>query len=129
MPEVTVCVVDDDPLYRQAICFMLHPAGYQTVEAEEGEAGLKEIERARATVLIVDMLMPGKEGMETITEAKRRFPGLKIIAISGGGIMKKSDLLSLARNLGADACLEKPFRAKELLETLAGIFEVRSGSV
>jgi DNA-binding response OmpR family regulator len=70
--------------------------------------------------------MPNREGIETILEAKKRFPGIPIIAISGGGRSGPQSFLDLARKLGADDCLAKPFRPTELLDKVAALLGSRS---
>lgn len=117
--KALVCVVDDDPLYRDAICSMLEGTCYTTVTAGDGDEGLKQIHRSGARLLVIDMIMPTKEGLETIAEAKRRFGGIKVVAISGGGHTRPSDVLAWARELGANAILAKPFRKAALLTALA----------
>jgi CheY-like chemotaxis protein len=64
---------------------------------------------------VIDLIMPGKEGLETIIEAKARFPDLKILAVTGGGRLGSADLLSVAREVGADQCLAKPIRNHDLV--------------
>jgi CheY-like chemotaxis protein len=116
-----VCVVDDDPLYRETICTMLEGTRYATVTADDGEVGLKQLEKSGARLLVIDMFMPCREGLETISEAKRRFNDIKVIAISSGGHTQVGDVLNWARELGADTCLAKPFRKAALLAALADV--------
>jgi DNA-binding response OmpR family regulator len=110
-----VCVVDDDTGVRQTICMILETAGYVTSQARDGKEGLEAIARTRATIAVIDILMPNQEGLETIAQAKERFPGLKVLAITGGGQAGTLSYLTLASALGADAVLPKPFRSEELV--------------
>jgi DNA-binding response OmpR family regulator len=114
-PPITVCVIDDDEFVRITICAALHFAGLGTAQAPEGAAGLVQIARTKAGIAIVDIFMPGKEGLETIGDIKANFPHVKVLAISGGGVIARAEVLSLASDLGADAYLAKPFRNEELV--------------
>lgn len=112
-----VCVIEDDAPVRQTICNHLHGAGLAAVGAPDGDVGVETVERENASVAIVDIFMPGKEGLETITELKAKFPLVKILAITGGGVsMPASETLSLADALGADDLLSKPFRRELLIK-------------
>ncbi|HSZ73342.1 MAG TPA: response regulator [Rhizomicrobium sp.] len=113
--KALICVIDDDDAVRQTICRILTGAGHAVVEARDGRMGLKVIEHAHPTMIITDIVMPNREGIETIMEVKQRFPNIPILAISGGGRMEPNGFLDLAGKLGADDCLAKPFRPPELL--------------
>lgn len=113
----TILVIDDDPAMRRVILRALRPRGHALLEAENGDQGLKLLEDGRPDLIITDILMPDKEGIETIREALDRAPGTKIIAISGGSAQNLI-YLDAARAFGAQASLAKPFRAEELLETV-----------
>jgi len=111
-----ICVIDDDESVRQTVGRILKGAGYAVVDAKDGEAGLRAVERSKSVMIITDIVMPNREGIETIREAKQRFPAIPIIAISGGGRLGPDGFLDLALKLGADDCLAKPFRPAELLD-------------
>ncbi|MDZ4865714.1 MAG: response regulator [Alphaproteobacteria bacterium] len=121
--KTTVCVVDDDPAVRHAICSMLERGGYATAQASDGKCGLSEIERSAAAVAVLDIIMPDHEGIETIALVKERFPNVKILAISGGGAIGAETYLTMARGMGADATLAKPFRADVLLPLIAELLQ------
>jgi DNA-binding response OmpR family regulator len=104
-------------MLRQA----LDRVGYEVVEARDGQEGLEHYRAAPIDLIITDILMPGKEGLETIVELQREAPGIRIIAISGGGQMGDLTFLDVARRLGARRVLQKPF---ELREMLAAVHEV-----
>ena len=121
-----ICVIDDDESVRQTVGRILSSAGYAVVNAADGAKGLEVVEQSSPVMIITDIVMPNREGIETIIEAKRRFPGIPIIAISGGGRSGPQSFLDLARKLGADDCLAKPFRPTELLDKVAALLGSRS---
>ena len=121
-----ICVIDDDESVRQTVSRILSGAGYAVVSAADGAKGLEAVERSSPAMIITDIVMPNREGIETILEAKKRFPGIPIIAISGGGRSGPQSFLDLARKLGADDCLAKPFRPTELLDKVAALLGSRS---
>ena len=123
-----VCVVDDDEYVRITLCAALSYAGFATVPAKDGAAALDAIARSNAAIAIVDLIMPGKEGVETIMEAKARFPNLKIVAITGGGSIGANDLLSLAREVGADEVMAKPIRNADLVTAVVRLWDETRGT-
>lgn len=97
---------------------MLKSSGYEISEAPNGKVALRLCKEKQADLIITDLIMPEKEGIETIVEIKRDFPEIKIIAISGGGQSDPETYLALAKKLGAERTLAKPFEMKELLKTV-----------
>lgn len=118
-----ICVIDDDESVRQTVGRILRGAGYAVVEAKDGEVGLRVVERELPAMIVTDIVMPNREGIETIREAKQRFPSIPIIAISGGGRLGPDGFLELAVKLGADDCLAKPFRPAELLDKVSRLLK------
>lgn len=117
-----VLVIEDDEVIRQMICMILAEEGYETVQASNGREGLQVLSVSPAfSLVITDMLMPEKEGIETIREIRKDFPGTRILAISGGGICIPESYLNLARAMGADGTLSKPFGRHELLAAVASV--------
>jgi CheY-like chemotaxis protein len=110
----TILVIDDEAEVRQTLARML--AGHAVHEAADGGAGLALAAELAPDLVVTDILMPEKEGIETIRELRRAHPRVRILAISGGGQSGTLDFLDMARALGADAALAKPFRRSELLE-------------
>ncbi len=101
------------------VCKMLSAEGYEVVSAVNGREGI-ELMRNKSNIdlVITDLFMPEKEGLETIRELKRDFSTIKILAISGGGRDKAQDFLMTAAILGADLTLGKPFVKQELLDAV-----------
>lgn len=114
----TVLIVDDEKPMRDALRRMLDGAGLTVVEAADGRAALEVAAATAPDLVITDLIMPGQEGIGTIAQLKRRAPAVKVIAISGGGPAQVMDFLPIARRVGADASLAKPFRKAALLDTV-----------
>ena len=114
-----VLVVDDESHVRTSLAGALAPAGYDVGLAEDGEHALRELREKLYHVLITDMLMPEKDGVELIMELRPSRPDLKIIAISKG-----ADLLKVARLLGAHGTLQKPFEDQEIVSLTAQVLGV-----
>ncbi len=112
----TILVIDDDAAMRRLILRVLGARGHALLEAENGQQGLTLVENRQPDLIITDILMPGKEGIETIREVLDRWPGTKIIAISGGGGSQNLMFLEAAKAFGAYASLAKPFRPEQLIE-------------
>jgi two-component system chemotaxis response regulator CheY len=113
-----ILVIDDDGLIRETVRRMLEGAGHVVIEAEDGAAGLKLVGNDPPDLVVTDIYMPGKEGIETIRELRQVSPNLKIIAISGSTWSSGHDALSSAKLLGADRTLPKPFRREQLLASV-----------
>jgi DNA-binding response OmpR family regulator len=111
----TVLVVDDDKLVRQTARIILEQSGYAVREADDGEAALKSLAENRTDIVLLDILMPRKEGLETLIELKRMFPDVIVYAISASGRNKGHDFLAVAAKFGADGTLQKPFSPRDLL--------------
>lgn len=110
----TILLIDDDPQVRRTLARMLSRS-HLLIEAADGFEGVRLFTQHRPDLVITDILMPNKEGIETIMELRRLSPGVKILAISGGGYRVKTDFLSMAEELGADATLQKPIELADLL--------------
>jgi DNA-binding response OmpR family regulator len=106
--------VDDDDLVRGTIAMDLQRQGFETVEVGEGRRVTQVLAERPVDALLVDVLMPDMDGIEVITEVRRRWPGLRIVAMSGGGLVDSAHYLHTAAKLGADACLAKPFSGRSL---------------
>ncbi len=112
--DPVILVIDDDPGVRSVIRRYLERGGHACHEAENGNLGLQLLKHSSFDLIIVDMLMPEKEGAETIREIRNHWPTLPLIAMSGGGAISADDCLRIARALGADRVIRKPFDLKEL---------------
>jgi CheY-like chemotaxis protein len=114
-----ILIVDDDPICRAIASEALTAAGHDCDEAEDGDVGLSRLRAKAFDLVVTDLLMPNKEGIETILEIRQDWPATRIIAMSSnagqdGGV----DLLSMAGRLGADATIAKPIRPARLVEVV-----------
>ena len=113
-----ILVIDDDEQMLVLLRQVMEWSGHEVVEAADGRAGMLVQRQHGADLVITDLIMPEQEWLETITSLRRVFPGLKIIAISGGGRIGPEAYLPAARELGADRVFSKPFDVQELAETV-----------
>lgn len=112
-----ILVIDDDEQLCSMLNRMLQQAGYEVASAADGGEGIRLFRRKPTDLVITDIFMPGKEGLETIRELHKEFPALKIIAISGGGSKTgEFSTLPFAEKFGATETLCKPFRRDELVK-------------
>ena len=112
-----ILVIDDDVQMRQMLKQLLERAGYEVIEAADGVTGIELYRQEPTDLMITDLIMPNKDGMETIIELKRDFPDVKIIAISGGSrAMDPKDYLYYTTQYGIVHTLTKPFDPQEMLE-------------
>jgi DNA-binding response OmpR family regulator len=111
----SILLIDDDEDLRVALCLFLERAGYTVTVARDGREGLKIFRRLPPDLVITDIVMDGLEGIETSQALCHEVPGVKIIAMSGGGSRRHSSFLEFAKHLGAQQTLDKPFHPKDLL--------------
>jgi len=110
-----ILIVDDEPCIRTLLRRFLEMEGHTVSEATDGDEALKAYRADPADLVLMDIVMPGKEGIETIMQMCREFPQAKIVAISGGGLNRPQNYLQIAEQLGAKRTLTKPFSREELL--------------
>jgi CheY-like chemotaxis protein len=117
-----ILVVDNDQAIRATVTLLLHASGHEVVAASDGRDGIAKCESEQFDLLIVDIFMPGVEGLETIQCVRRQKPNLPIIVMSGLNFRSASptppDFLTMATKLGAARALRKPFRPGELREAV-----------
>lgn len=111
---VRVLIIDDDELVRQTLETALKQSGFTVFTAADGRLGLGALKRDPVDVVFTDIYMPEKEGIETIVEMRRDHPGVKIVAMSGGGDVGSMPVLQLAEMVGADKILTKPFTPSDM---------------
>ena len=118
-----IMVVDDERQTRMMLRQMLERADYEVMEAENGYEAIQIFRQHPADLIIMDLIMPRKEGIETIIEMRTEFPYIKIIAMSGGGRVGSETYLELAAKLGALRTLAKPIEREVLLDSIREVLE------
>src|SRR5713226_8530283 len=119
-----ILVIDDEASVRYTLARILVNGGYEVVTADDGEHGLAVFHKDRPDLVICDLIMPHRDGIETIAQIRRESPALKIIAISGGGRGGQAmnvDGLATALEAGANEVIVKPFRNEDLLSRVRSI--------
>ena len=114
-----ILIIDDDAAMRGSLAPTLERLGHEVSSAPDGKAGVARATEKAPDLVITDLIMPEKEGLETIMELRALYPRLKIIAMSGGGRLSNEDYLHLAKRFGASVTLAKPFSREELKAALA----------
>ncbi|GAB4346434.1 MAG: response regulator [Desulfobulbaceae bacterium] len=118
-----ILIIDDDEQIRVLLQQMMEWAGYEVMVAENGRIGMRLQAGNPADLVITDLIMPEQEGLETISELKKKYVGIKIIAISGGGRIGPEAYLPAALELGADRVFSKPFDVQEVVDAVRELLE------
>jgi DNA-binding NtrC family response regulator len=116
-----ILVVDDEPLVRGFLRRCLENLGHEVVELDDGKHASRTHAEHPVDLMITDLFMPNRDGLQTIFDLHQNCPELRIIAISGGGTDSRfsgSDMLRIASRLGACKILEKPFGINRFRETV-----------
>jgi DNA-binding response OmpR family regulator len=113
-----VLVIDDEAQIRRMLRKALEREGYKVMDAADGSEGISLFREHPTDLVLTDILMPNKEGLETIMALKRDFPEVKILAMSGGGVIDSVSCLRMAKGLGATHVYTKPFKIKALLKDI-----------
>ena len=130
----SILIVDDEEDIRDAMKMILERAGHHVQIASNGAEAIEFQRREPVDLMIADIIMPEKDGVSTIKDIRQQYPGIKIIAISGGGGIDMSDYkpesiatsayLAAAKQAGADFVLTKPFERKELIKAVEDLLNV-----
>ena len=116
-----ILVIDDTVAVRELLEEMLRMTGHEVVVAANGKEGLDQLRRQPVELVITDLFMPEKEGLETIRELRRDFPNIGIIAMSGEPGMPS--LLGIAKRFGALKTIEKPFDRTEMMAAVEEVLK------
>jgi DNA-binding NtrC family response regulator len=114
----TVLIDDDDKLILASFRHALARQGYKVLLAEEGALAIAFLEQVPVDIVFLDILMPGKDGLETLLEIKKRFPAVPVHVMSGGGTRSKHDFLTVAQKFGATSVLRKPVTPTDLIRII-----------
>ena len=121
----SILIVDDEEPVRRMLGMLLTRAGYTVRSASNGVEALEVFSEAPTDLIITDLIMPEKEGVEFIIDLRRSHPGVRIVAMSGGGRGSAQDYLSIAKALGASATVAKPFMPDEMLGVISDLLGKR----
>lgn len=113
-----ILVIDDEVQIREVLRTVLERIGYEVTEAGDGVEGLQICAQGGIDLVVTDIIMPEKGGIDTIMDIRRDYPELKIIAISGGGMCGDVSYLDMALGVGADRAIGKPFVLDDFLESV-----------
>jgi len=117
-----ILVVDDNEQMRELLRVILERAGHEIAEAANGKVAMNLLKTVPADLVITDIIMPEMEGIDLIMTIRTRYPGVRIIAISGGGRIDPNVCLNMAGKLGADRILQKPFGKSTILSIIKDLF-------
>ena len=123
-----IIIVDDDPTVRAIAVEFLRDGDHAIVEAADGHEALRILKAVPIDLMVLDMLMPRKDGLETLMDARQLHPDVRILAISSGGSMDANYLLAVARTLGAGAVLSKPLTAARFRQAVDALLTPASTS-
>ncbi len=115
---VSILIIDDDELLRAMLRTGLTEAGFNVITAEDGNTGIEQYRKNLPDVVLLDIIMLGKEGIETLIQLKQEYPDSKVITMSGGGMVHPSSYLLASKFLGAELTLEKPFNLRDLIAAI-----------
>jgi len=118
-----ILVIDDNQLVRDTLKAVLLSVGHKIAFAADGEEGLRAYHEFCPAVVMTDILMPKKEGIETIKDLRKISASVPIIAMSGGGRVGNLEYLEMALRFGANRTISKPFELEEVIEIVAGLLE------
>jgi DNA-binding NtrC family response regulator len=114
-----ILIIDDNDDMREILTEILQRKGYEVSAASDGEEGMRMFRQDPTDLVITDIIMPKKEGVETIFDLQSEFPAVKIIAISGGGVLKSTECLKMIENIpSVKRTMKKPFSNDELLQAV-----------
>lgn len=113
-----ILVIDDDPRIAELLLQILKSEKHDVIKALDGCEAEKKFKEFKPEIVITDIVMPEKEGTELIMLFKKMVPGIKIIAISGGGIIGPKSYLEVAKKIGANYTFTKPFNIDDIIKAI-----------
>lgn len=118
-----ILIIDDDDQFRLLMKHRLERAGYETEQAPDGKIGIQLYQQGNIDLIVTDIIMPEKEGVEMILELRKDYPDAKIIAFSGGGLSSSDSILRTVEKLGANYVFPKPFAWEEMLAAIHNLLQ------
>ena len=120
--QASIVIADDDPAIRKLLCDVLRTSGYHVLEAANGKQAIDHICREHVDLLVTDLVMPEQEGIQTIGEVRKRFPSLRVLAMSGGF---GEHYLHMAQKVGAHQIIRKPFETDAIREAIRSLLALK----
>ncbi len=120
-----VLLVDDDDRLREATEGLLTGEGFSVTTARDGSEALALLSTQTVDVILCDLFMPGKDGLETIRHMRTQFAQVPVIAMSGGAYHGQMDVLRVAKHMGAAEALAKPFKLADLVRSIERVLTTR----
>ena len=124
----TILIIDDEKAILGFLKERLLDEGFNVLTASDGKEGMNLFNDNQVDLVITDIIMPDKDGFETIMELKKISSNIKIIAMSGGGLGDSKYYLDTARSSGATYTIEKPFKTSELVEAVHELLKEEKAS-
>jgi DNA-binding response OmpR family regulator len=118
-----ILIIDDDKMVRDTLRMILAEAGHQIFLAGDGKQGLKAFTELTPDAVITDILMPEKEGVETIRDIRKLSARVPIIAMSGGGRVGNMGFLAIAKQVGATKTFTKPFDPDQVMDAVTELLK------
>jgi DNA-binding response OmpR family regulator len=118
IPTKTVLIADDDKLILSTFQYALSQRGYKVLLAQNGAEAIVQLEQMPVDIVFLDILMPDKDGLETLLEIRGRFPSVPVHVMSGGGTRSKQDFLTIAQKFGATGIIRKPVASVDLIKII-----------
>ena len=116
-----ILLVDDEPMLRGVVRKMLERSGHEVSDAADGALGIEAYRRLLTDIVLTDIVMPNKDGIQMIIELKKEFPDVRLIAMSGGARTSERDFLEVAKQYGVRQVLHKPFSRAELESAVVAV--------
>ena len=124
-----ILVIDDEPTALDVICKILVHSGYDVLVAKNGQEGVDLFREQPCDLVITDMVMPVKDGLQTILDLRTDYPDLPIVAISGGGNISKERYLAVASYLEKVVTVGKPFTVDTLTRAVKKLLDERASDL
>ncbi len=124
-----ILVIDDEPTALEVLRKILEIEGYEVLEAANGEEGIAVFRQNPCDLVITDMVMPVKDGLQTILELRNEAPDLPVIAISGGGTISKERYLAVAGYLDNVLTVAKPFTVEDISRAVAKLLGIEGSNI
>lgn len=122
----TILIADDDPVFREVTGLQLEMLGYKVVMATDGNEAIDRAAEQAFDLVVVDIHMPDKDGLELILELKEKYPSLQLLAVTAGSSAGRGDHLATARVFGAHGALRKPIMASDLEDMVGRLIAGRA---